>query len=177
MSSYNDIAVLTYMRYSPTPWLHQGVPHSIEKRCNSRLDILAKAYTATTYRAIAPKGDILIRIGVHNPDLDVLLNQYGVGSWAFITAWNPASVVLSLSQNQQRHSQMISHLDHRHIPYLDGMGVGDDTDWQPEKSVLALGLNREDAQEIGVLFGQNAVVYGEYKGKPELLWCLSDRQE
>ncbi|MBE9127293.1 MULTISPECIES: DUF3293 domain-containing protein [unclassified Coleofasciculus] len=139
---------------------------------NSTLDILVKAYTATTYQAIAPKGDILIRIGVHNPDLDLLLNQYGFVSWAFITAWNPASVVLSLSQNQHRHREMIGHLDYTNIPYLEGSGVGDDTDWQPEKSVLALGLNRADAQEIGVLFGQNAVVYGEYKGKPELLWCV-----
>ncbi len=141
----------------------------------STLEVLAQAYEATTYRVKALEGDILIRIGVPNPELDLLLNQYGVFSWAFITAWNPASVALSLCQNQQRHAEMIAHLHRRNVPYLDGVGVGDDTDWPPEQSVLTFGLNREQAKELGALFGQNAVVYGVYNGCPELLWCLPNQ--
>ena len=144
---------------------------------NSTLEVLAQAYEATTYRVKIPEGDILIRIGVANPELDLLLNQYGVYSWAFITAWNPASVPLSLLQNRQRHAEMIAHLHCRNVPYLDGIGVGDDTDWPPEQSALTFGLNREEARKVGALFGQNAVVYGEYNGCPELLWCLPNRQK
>lgn len=142
---------------------------------NSTLEVLAQAYEATTYRVKTLEGDILIRIGMPNLELDLLLNQYGVFSWAFITAWNPASVELSLFQNRQRHAEMIAHLHSRNVAYLDGIGVGDDTDWPPEQSVLTLGLNREQARELGALFGQNAVVYGEYNGCPELLWCLPNQ--
>ena len=144
---------------------------------NSTLEVLAQAYEATTYRVKVPEGDILIRIGVPNPELDLLLNQYGVFSWAFITAWNPASVALSVSQNQQRYAEMIAYLHRRNVPYLDGIGVGDDTDWPPEQSVLTFGLNREEARELGALFGQNAVVYGECNGFPKLLWCLPNKQK
>ncbi|HAA31175.1 MAG TPA: hypothetical protein DCE56_30005 [Cyanobacteria bacterium UBA8553] len=139
----------------------------------STIEVLAQAYEATTYRVKAPEGDILIRIGLHNPELDLLLNQYNVDSWAFITAWNPASVALSLFQNHQRHTEMLALLHRMNVPYLDGIGMGDDTDWPPEQSVIIFGLNREEARKIGALFGQNAIVYGECNGLPELLWCLT----
>lgn len=41
--------------------------------------------------------------------------------------------------------------------------------WPPEKSLLILEIEREEAHELGRQFGQNAIVYGKSGGTPELL--------
>ena len=41
--------------------------------------------------------------------------------------------------------------------------------WPPEKSLLILGIDREEARELGSQFGQNAIIFGERGGSPELL--------
>ena len=54
---------------------------------------LLAAYVRTTYRVDAL--DLQIRIGLANANLQQLLTTYGAQTWAFITAWNPKSVLLS----------------------------------------------------------------------------------
>jgi hypothetical protein len=53
--------------------------------------------------------------------------------------------------------------------FVSERGVGSDAEWPPEDSVLIIGMGRDDAIEIGRLFGQIAVVYTERERPVELL--------
>jgi hypothetical protein len=57
-----------------------------------------------------------------------------------------------------------------------GEGIGDDGQWPPERSLLILGIARDDARRLGREFGQLAIVHGEKGGPAMLLPCdlLSD---
>ena len=56
-----------------------------------------------------------------------------------------------------------------------GRGIPDDSAWEPEESMLAIGVSREEALSLGRRFGQNAVVWGERGGGAELFDCRSKK--
>ncbi|MTI13153.1 DUF3293 domain-containing protein [Sansalvadorimonas verongulae] len=128
---------------------------------------LKDAYMTTSYIAEIPES-VILRIGENSLVLDSLLAELGVGSWAFITAWNPRSEELAPADNAFRHEQLIQMLVG--FNWFPGKGVPDEGGWQPEQSVLVTGISRDRAVQIGRHFGQNAIVYGE-RGQPaELVW-------
>jgi hypothetical protein len=138
----------------------------------SRRRALEQAYRATTYRVDVPgQPFIAIRVGEHDDALDALLAARGVGSWTYITAYNPGSVPLSDAENERRHHELLADVARcGAVAVFDGLGVGDDG-WPPEPSLLVLGVGRDEACSLGRKHGQVAVVYGE-RGKPaELVWC------
>ena len=76
--------------------------------------------------------------------------------------------MLTSQENHYRHQQ----LEHR-LKIFDiwqGQDVPDNTDWQPEHSVLVLGISRTEAIEVGQMFEQNAIVCGKYGEPAELVW-------
>jgi hypothetical protein len=52
---------------------------------------------------------------------------------------------------------------------LEGIGVGKEPTWEPELSLLIIGITNEDAILIGNEFEQNAIVIGKIYSIPELL--------
>ena len=133
---------------------------------------LEAAYRNTTFRVFrigAPHIDI--RIGFANQDLDVLLGSYGVVSWAFITAWNPASSPLPQAENNKRHVALLATVRDAGWPYLEGEGVPDEVGWFPERSLLTIGMGEEDAVALGQKFGQHAIVVGILGRLACLRWC------
>ncbi|MGH8791905.1 MAG: DUF3293 domain-containing protein [Stackebrandtia sp.] len=134
-------------------------------------DGLAEAYRHTTYRATAPHGTIDIRVGARCHALDDLLVRRRMRAWGFLTAWNPGSRELSLSENRRRNLMLEDRLRDLGALTLPSLGIGDDQTWTPEESVLALGLDPEASVRIGREFQQNAVVAGRLGEAPELLWC------
>jgi len=63
----------------------------------------------------------------------------------------------------------------RNLPFLDGYSKDPDSDWM-ERSylVLVLGLDRHDAEDIGRVFNQNAVVLYLSGKQAELVWLEND---
>lgn len=51
----------------------------------------------------------------------------------------------------------------------EGHGVGEDPKWEPELSLLIIGITKIDAILLGKKFEQNAIVYGTINTLPELL--------
>jgi hypothetical protein len=51
------------------------------------------------------------------------------------------------------------------------MGVPDNPGWLPERSVWIVEISRREARDIGVRFGQNAIVVGKKGGVAALLLC------
>jgi hypothetical protein len=132
-----------------------------------------QSYLNTIYRVRAPEGTIAIRIGEPCPALERVLEEVGAATWAFITACNPYSQTLTAEVNAQRQAQLEQMLAEAGLAMIPGEGVGIDGDWPLEASVLVLGLKREQAIAIAQVWEQNAIVYGERGGLPELVWCVA----
>ncbi len=126
---------------------------------------LIEAYTNTDY--LVNGTNICINIGKQSEELHQLLSSSNHVHWAFITAYNPFSISLEVSENTQRHQNLKSALAQYDL--YEGEGRGQDENWPPERSLLVLGIYKSEAEAIGCLFGQNAIVYGESGKNAELL--------
>src|SRR5258708_4513248 len=100
----------------------------------SRRAHLETAYCATTYRADTPEGSLAVRVGDVDAGLDGLLARHASRTWAFITAWNPASQPLAEEVNRRRQRQLEAEVAHRDWPVYPGAGVGTDGAWPAEPS-------------------------------------------
>ena len=135
---------------------------------------LFEAYKNTTYRVYLTLGEIDIRIGVMNPLLQELLLSNHVASWAFITAYNPYSVMQNADVNTFLNTQLERYLLEKQYVFFKGIGVGDDDSWEPEASFMVLNIRKEDAIKLGKQFEQNAIVAGVIGNSPELIDCLNE---
>jgi hypothetical protein len=95
---------------------------------------------------------------------------YGVNEWAYITAWNPYSKPTNPDRNDERHKDLLAELTD--YPLFAGEGIGTDPEWEPEKSVLVLGISRQQAVSIGNKYEQNAIVFGVLNTKAELVMLV-----
>ena len=129
------------------------------------MDNLLQAYKSTKYKVF--KTNLIIQIGVTNDSLNELVIQHNATEWAYITAYNPYSRILTDIENQSRHLEL-KELTRSYLTY-EGHGVGTDAAWEPELSLLILGINKEEAIVLGKRFEQNAIVYGKINNVPELL--------
>ncbi len=128
---------------------------------------LQQIYEQTTYATDEPP--LSIRIRCLHPVLDDVLAWCQSRSWAFITAWNPGSRPLTISENQQRNTDLSKELKPWKV--LHGRGIPDYGDWTPEESFLVLGISEEEAQSLGKRWGQAAVLFGEFNQPARLIWC------
>lgn len=128
-------------------------------------DELVQSYLTTTYKIYNPS--ISIKIKELSPELDVLLNKYNESRWAFITAHNPFSKVLSDSENMQRHKKLCEVV--KDYTFFEGEGIGEDPKWKPELSLFILGITQENALLVGKTFEQNAIIFGEINSCAQLI--------
>ena len=126
---------------------------------------LLQAYKSTKYMVFKP--NLVIEIGVINDSLNDLVIQHNATEWAYITAYNPFSRILTDVENQERHLEL-KELTSPNLTF-EGHGVGTDPAWEPELSLLILGISKEEAIVLGKRFEQNALVYGKINTVPELL--------
>ena len=132
---------------------------------------LLRNYLRTTYRVELPAGPLDLSIGEPQAALDRLLKRKGHTAWAFLTAFNPGSERLHPLVNhilQQRLKGAVRRMRHAFIP---GSGIPRDAGWEPESSLLVLGISKAKAIKLARLFGQHAIVVGRRGGCPVLLWC------
>jgi hypothetical protein len=128
---------------------------------------LIKAYTETEY--IIPVLDLTIRIGEKNKLLDNVQHKYFSVNWAFISAENPRSNLLSDEENSLKSDLLENAIKQLDRPYFIGYGKGKG-DWKPEKSFLVLKTSKIEAIDIfGIPFEQNAIVIGQIRKAAKLL--------
>lgn len=128
---------------------------------------LLSTYLDTDY-IVSDDPPLLLRIGESNDDARILLASLGVTTAAFMTAWNPGSETLSESDNDGRQADLLNEIEMRRLNYL--VGYGERLDWR-EYSYLILGITREEASNLAGQFEQNAFVWLDDSGTPELV-CL-----
>lgn len=118
-----------------------------------------EAYRCTRYDVFDSSNIISLRIGELSTPLADVYHRNNVQTSVFITAWNPLGVFLSDQVNEQANHGLRVLLAKEGIKYLEGAGVGTDTAWPPEKSLLALGVSNDQALALCSHFKQNAVVF------------------
>ena len=132
---------------------------------------LREVYQNTEFVVDGPGGQITLRVGETNQEIDTLLKSHGASKCAYITAWNPHSVRLEVGKNSRRQAELVEEVRHLGHTFLVGRGVAENKEWAPEESVLVIGIDRSPALELGRTFGQNAIVFKEVNRAAELLFC------
>ncbi|WP_087047220.1 nitrile hydratase accessory protein [Caballeronia ptereochthonis] len=126
------------------------------------------AYHAAIYR-IDAQPDIDMKIGVENGAVASLLERHGAGSAVFVTAFNPFGHVLSTEDNANRQRTLIERVERLGLRALPGAGIDPMNIWSAEASLLVLDATRDIADILMTEFEQNAVVYVDRAGLPQLL--------
>lgn len=123
------------------------------------------AYRASEYRVFA-QPELVLRIGEPSAALDRLLEGARAASAAFLTAANPHSERRPAAENLAALERLAQDASAWRI--LRGEGRSADGRWR-EPSLLVLGIEREHARTLGRRYGQNAIVFAERGGAPELV--------
>jgi hypothetical protein len=138
---------------------------------------LEAAYRNTDYWVDdAPDEPFAIRIGEPSLELAVILTAAGEFEWAFVTACNPGSVQFAERDNQQRMWKLEEAVRSGGWFVYHGHGVGRDSEWPPEPSLLILGISETEALDLAQTFGQNAIVAGRLGEPARLVWAAGSSE-
>lgn len=112
-----------------------------------------QAFLDTTYRVLM------------NPIIDISINKTipeldNLNSWAFLTAWNPLSVILTEAENKLRNVELEDDLKAIDLKYNIGIGFSHDEKWN-EESFFIKNCTLEKANELAAKYRQLAFVWGE----------------
>src|SRR6266852_3089723 len=129
---------------------------------------LIAAYEKALY-VVFGKPELVIRIGQPNADLDELLAAEGAATAAYITAANPRGVATSAWKNEIANAALVQTPTKAGYRCFEGEGRDPQGRWKPERSVLVVGISRADAEGVGRVFEQNAIVFIERGRAPELV--------
>jgi hypothetical protein len=129
-------------------------------------DLLA-AYENADY-VVFTDPELVLKIGEPSPRLDALLEQEGASTAAFVTAANPRSKPRSAAENGAALAALDQLIAAAGYPWRAGEGREPDGNWA-EPSRVVMGIYRANAEALGRLFGQNAIVFVEKGAAPELV--------
>ena len=129
-------------------------------------DLIA-AYENADYVVLA-EPELVLKIGEPSARLDALLQSEHSSTAAFVTAANPRSEKKSAAENAAALAVLDQLIAAAGYPWRAGEGREPDGSWR-EPSRLVIGIYRENAEALGRLFGQNAIVFMEKGAAPELL--------
>lgn len=129
---------------------------------------LISAYKKTDYN-VSSSPPFTLKIGQFSDELIDLYKLYGFTTVAYITVYNPYSNETTGAQNELVQSELERELASRSLIFLPGEGKDTEGRWPAEKSVLILGIDYSAAKKLAVKYRQNAFVWINVDGKPELI--------
>lgn len=131
---------------------------------------LAEMYRLAVY--VVEDGDVrfVIRLGRENHELDAHLAEHLLGSWAFLTAYNPNSTPTPENINLEAQARLAEQLTQAGHRYLRGYGTSESGDWPPEASFFVEDISLDDAVGLGREYCQSAILWGRRGGAAELVW-------
>lgn len=124
---------------------------------------LIESYERALY---ALDSGLVLRIGVPDPDLDRLLDAHRARTASYVTAANPRGEARPRAENDAAMAALRASLG---LPWLAGEGRDPEGRWSAEPSLLVLAISRADAEALGRRLEQNAIVFVERGGAPELV--------
>ncbi len=123
-------------------------------------DHLVRAYRSAVWTVELPAGALRVRLDGSAPDPQ--LRPSGI-----VTAYNPASIPVTAEQNRDADQELLRHVRSLGVPFRRALARGDDG-WE-EPGFLLLGDVRPLLVELGLVFGQNAVVWVDETGAASLV--------
>lgn len=129
---------------------------------------LLRAYEKADYVVFADP-ELVIHVGEPNPDLDALMEAGEAATAAFLTAANPDGEQQGEEDNREAAEALLAHELLIGLARFEGEGRDPLGKWPAEPSVLVLGIERKDAEFLGVTHAQNAIVFIEKGRAPELV--------
>lgn len=128
---------------------------------------IRRVWTETEYRVRLPYGGhATIWCGAPLPVSLLAMLRRADDPWGYITAWNPAGVLLPLATNKIRQRRLRDELKGDRLRYFGGIGIGP-SDWR-EPSLFVPGMTHSQLDAMARRFGQLAVVRGTGAGPAEL---------
>ena len=128
-----------------------------------RDDELLDAYRTTIWTVETAAGTVDVRL---DEPADAQLRPSGV-----VTAYNPASIARTADENRAADQDLLRHVRSLGVPfrrtYARGSVPGSD-EWE-EPGFLLLGDVRPLLVELGLVFGQNAVLWTDATGAVSLV--------
>ena len=128
---------------------------------------LLDAYRNAEYAVFADV-EVVMRIGEQNPSVDALISTEGATTAAFVTAANPRGDKRSDMENGVANAALQNFVAAAGYPHFWGEGRDPEGSWS-EPSFLVIGIYRANAEALGQLFEQNAIVFCEIGRAPELI--------
>ena len=125
------------------------------------------AYEKADYVVFSDR-QIVLRVGEKNSTLDELIKAEGATTAAFVTAANPRGDKRSEKENGVANAALQSFVQAAGYPHYWGEGRDPFGTWS-EPSFLVIGIYRPNAEALGQLFEQNAILFCEIKRAPELI--------
>jgi hypothetical protein len=115
-------------------------------------------YRSTAYRVLDSGFDFAMNIDQPCAALVECMQHFQVTEAAYLTAWNPRSEPTPMARNKAAQRALETEVASRGWRLLYGEGVGSDETWEPEPSILVLGISHDAACGLGRKYGQNALV-------------------
>lgn len=120
---------------------------------------LVKAYREALYVIYGEGGDIQLRVGQSSPELTSLMRSHGASSAAFLTAFNPHSMLEAAEVNVTNHNALIADIHTLGLKSISGEGEDPSHLWPSEPSVLVLDISHQHAELLAGRYRQNAYLW------------------
>ncbi|MEE3232952.1 MAG: DUF3293 domain-containing protein [Candidatus Latescibacterota bacterium] len=132
---------------------------------------LWSAYESTDYWVTETERPFCIKIDQNSYELEELLKKHKELNWTYITAYNPQSKKLNKPQNINRHRNLVAYCTERDYVFYAGEGTDTKKEWDPEISLLIIGIDMVTAKKLGKHFEQKAILCGSLNQLPHLVPC------
>jgi hypothetical protein len=126
-----------------------------------------EVYRNADYVVFADR-QFVLRVGEPSAVLDELMRTEGATTAAFLTAANPRGEQRSDTENGVANAALQNFVATAGYPHYWGEGRDPFGSWA-EPSFLVIGIYRANAEALGQLFEQNALVFCELGRAPELV--------
>lgn len=123
---------------------------------------LLEAYGRTVWTAEGPNGTLEVRLDGTPPDAS--LRPGGI-----VTAYNPASIARDADENRAADQELLKHVRSLGVPFRRCQAQGGGEGSWDEPGFLLAGDVRPLLVELGLVFGQNAVVWIDTTGQVSLV--------
>jgi Protein of unknown function (DUF3293) len=120
---------------------------------------LEKAYREAFYVIHWGDENIVLKVGHANPELAALMKIHVTTSAAFLTAFNPYSILSTTEENLHNQHSLISDIHSLGLIGIVGEGGDSSNLWPSEPSVLVLGISLQNAELLADRYGQNGFLW------------------
>ena len=135
-------------------------------------EIYQKAHYSVLVPSVSGRDlELSFKIDEPNQQIEELLTKHERSSACFITASNPNGQRIDEKENDSRMKELETLIQKKQLPYYFGQG-GDPKGAWIEKSLLVMGIELGEADQLARHFEQNAIVWFQRGLAPSLRWYI-----